>query len=184
MRLALALTIPLVTALACSSPSGPSKADPAVNQQQIISRLTNDIWPAVSAYNLQPTQVSSGANQFNTIIDPSLRSADADADAYGKLRDAAKKLGQQGQYDPQTQTTNSNDGMTVAHANVQSVHDNTATLNVCYTYNHSWYVDIQNTQHAPGASEATVELVNVNNVWYLHGINGDHVVPNCGGSNS
>jgi hypothetical protein len=55
---------------------------------------------------------------------------------------------------------------------------------VCYTYNHVWYVNVENTQHAPGASEATVELVDVNNTWYLRGITNDHVVPSCGASNS
>ncbi|MUL75720.1 hypothetical protein [Mycolicibacterium sp. CBMA 226] len=180
---ALAVAVPLVSVLACSSPGKPAKAEPTVdNQQQIVSRLTNDIWPAVSAYNLQPTQASPGAKQFRAILDPSLQSATA-GDAYNALRDAAQKLGQQGQYDPATQTTHSNDGLAVAHADVQSVQDDAATLNVCYTYDHSWYVNIQNTQHAPGSSEATVQLVKANNTWYLHSIANDHVVPNCGAVN-
>jgi len=181
MKVALALTIPFVTVLACSSPGEPAKAGPTVDNQQIVNRLTNDIWPAVSAYNLQPTQVSSGAKQFQAIMDPGLRSADAGA-AYDALREAAKKLGRQAEYDPQTKTTHSNDGLTIAHADVQSVQNDTATLNVCYTYTHSWYVNISDTQHAPGASEATVELVDVNDTWYLHGITDDHVVPGCGAS--
>ena len=137
MRLGLALIIPFVTVLACSSPGEPAKAEPIVNNQQIIARLTNDIWPAVSAYNLQPTQASPGAKQFHAIIDPNLQSASA-GDAYDALRSAVQKLGQQDEYDPQDQTTHSNDGMAIAHADVQSVQDNTATLNVCYTYTHSW----------------------------------------------
>ncbi|GAB7070404.1 hypothetical protein H7J06_24525 [Mycobacterium hodleri] len=67
----------------------------------------------------------------------------------------------------------------VANADVQSEHDNTATVNVCYTYDHSWYVDIADTHHAPGASEATVALVNVDNTWYLRAVTDDHVVPAC-----
>jgi hypothetical protein len=45
VRLALALIIPLAAAPACSSPSGPSHAQPAVNQQQIITRVARDIGP-------------------------------------------------------------------------------------------------------------------------------------------
>jgi len=184
LAVALALAVPLVSVLACSSPGKPAKAEPTVdNQQQIVARLTNDIWPAVSAYNLQPTQASPGAKQFHAIIDPALQSAAA-ASAYDALRDAVQKLGQQGQYDSAAQTTHSNDGLAVAHTDIQSVQDNAATLSVCYTYDHSWYVNIQNTQHAPGTSEATVQLVKANNTWYLHGIANDHVVPSCGAANS
>jgi hypothetical protein len=184
MKLALALAIPLVSVLACSSPDQPAKAEPTVtDNQHIITRITTDIWPAVSAYNLQPTQVSQGAKQFRAILDPSLLSPGA-GDAYDALRDAVQKLGQQQQYDPQTRTTHSNNGLTVANADVQSEHDNTATVNVCYTYDHSWYVDVADTHHAPGASEATVALVNVNNTWYLRGITDDHVVPACDTNNT
>lgn len=183
MKLALALAIPLVSVLACSSPGEPAKAEPTVNNQQIITRLTDDIWPAVSAYNLQPTQASAGAKQFHAIIDPALQTADA-GDAFDALRTAVQKLGQQGQYDSATQTTHSNEGLTVAHADVQSVQNNTATVDVCYTYNHSWYVNIQNSQHAPGASEATAQLINTNGTWYLHSITNDHVIPSCGAANS
>lgn len=77
MRLALALAVPFVAALACSSPSEPAKADPSVNEQQVINRLSNDIWPALSLYDLQPSQSSPGAEQVNAVIDPNLRSGDA-----------------------------------------------------------------------------------------------------------
>lgn len=178
MKLALALVIPFITVLACSSHGEPAKAEPTVNNEQIINRLTRDIWPAVSAYNGAPTQASAGAKQFHTIIDPSLKSADAES-AYNALRDTAQKLGRQGEYDAQDQTSHSNDGLVLSHADVQSVQDNIATLKVCYTYNHTWYHEIQDTQHEPGASEATVQLVNVNNAWYLHSITNDHVVAGC-----
>lgn len=74
--------------------------------------------------------------------------------------------------------------MTVARVDVQSVHNDTATLSVCYIYTHSWYESIAEIQRAPGSSEATVGLVRVDNTWYLHGITGDHLVPGCGGVNS
>jgi hypothetical protein len=167
MRLTLALAIPFATVLACSTSTNESaKAVPTVNDQQIINRLTHDIWPAVSLYNGDPAQRSLG--QLSAITDPTV-----------SLADAVQKLGQQGQYDPQTKTIHYNDGLTVAHAEVQEVQGNTATLDVCYTYTHYWYVNVEDTQHAPGASDATVQLVDVNNTWYLHSITNDHVVPNC-----
>jgi hypothetical protein len=176
MKLALALAIPLATVLACSTSTNESaKAAPTVNDQQIINRLTHDIWPAVSKFNGQPTQESAGAEQFHAIVDPNMRATGS----YMELRESIKGLGQQGQYDPQTQTTHSNDGLTVARADVQSVQGDAATLDVCYTYTHNWYIDIRNTQHAPGASDATVQLVNVDNTWYLRSITNDHVVPGC-----
>lgn len=173
MKHAAPLAVLLATVVACStSTNEPAKATPTVNNQQIINRLTHDIWPAVSAYNGQPTQGSAGAQQFHAIVDPNTGGA-------GNLRDVVQKLGQQGQYDPQTRTTHMNDGLTVAHAEVQATQGDTATLDVCYTYTHSWYVNIENTQHGPGASQATVQLVNVNNTWYLNDITDDHVVPSC-----
>lgn len=176
MKSALALAVPFVAVLAC----GPTRATPPpAPNQQIVNRLTDDIWPAVSLYNLQPSQSSLGAEQFNAVIDPHLRSGEPGA-AYTDLRTAARQLGRQGEHDPQARTTHGNDGMTVAHAEVQSVHNATATLNVCYTYTHSWYEDIADTQRAPGASETTVRLVNVDNTWYLQSITNDHLVVRSG----
>jgi hypothetical protein len=143
--------------------------------------------PATSARRerLQPRLCSRRPrfSAVHAIIDPELRSVDA-GDAYCTLREAVHKLGHQAEYDPHTQTTHSNDGMTLEHTKVQSINDHTATVDACYTYTHSWYVDAQNTQHAPGASEATPALVNVHNTWYLHGVTGDHTVPRCAASTS
>lgn len=61
MKLALALTVPLASILVCGSPGASAKAEPIGTNQQLITRITNDIWPAVSAFNRQPTQASSGA---------------------------------------------------------------------------------------------------------------------------
>lgn len=166
MRLPLALAIPFATVLACTSTHESAKAVPTVSDQQIINRLAHDIWPAVSLYNGDPAQRS--LEQLSAITDPT-----------GSVADAVQKLGQQGQYDQQTKTIHYNDGLTLAHAEVQAVQGDTATLDVCYTYNHYWYVNVEDTQHAPGASQATVQLVNVNNTWYLHGITNDHAVPSC-----
>ncbi|HEY1842188.1 MAG TPA: hypothetical protein VGG53_18565 [Mycobacterium sp.] len=146
--------------------------------QQIIDRYTHDIWPAMSAYNADHAQAGPAAKQFFAVVGPNLA-----GDQFNELRSAAQGLGRQGEYDAADQTSHSNDGLTLGTVDVQSVNGGTAALNVCYTYSHSWYVNIQNTQHAPGASEATVHLVNVNNTWYLHGITDDHTVPSCSAAN-
>jgi hypothetical protein len=173
MKFAVAL-IPIVVLLACSSPIDPAKAEPTVNHQQILDRYTHDIWPATSAYNANNAQAGNAAHQFFAAFDPNLTT-----DQFNSLRDTAQGLGRQGEYDAQDQTTHYNGGLYLGHVNVQAADNGAATLNVCYTYDHSWYVDVADTQHAPGASEATVALINVNNTWYLHAITDDHVVPSC-----
>lgn len=45
-------------------------------------------------------------------------------------------------------------------------------------------MNIADTQHAPESSVVTFELTNVAGSWYLHGIPDDHVVPDCGATNS
>lgn len=48
MKSALALAVPFVAVLAC----GPTRATPPpAPNQQIVNRLTDDIWPAVSLYD-------------------------------------------------------------------------------------------------------------------------------------
>jgi hypothetical protein len=173
MKFAVAL-VPIITLMACSSPSNPAKAEPPVNQQQIIDRYTHDIWPAMSAYNADHSQGGPAAKQFFALVEPNLA-----VEPWSQLRSAAQGLGRQGEYDAQDQTTHSNDGLTLGTVDVQSADHSTATLNVCYTYTHSWYVNADNMNHAPGASDATVQLVNVNNNWFLRGISNDHVVAGC-----
>jgi hypothetical protein len=177
MKFAVAL-VPIAALLACGSPSDPAKAEPTVNQQ-IIDRYTHDIWPVMSAYNADHAQAGNAAKQFFAVVDPNLV-----GDQFGTLRSAAQSMGRQGEYDAQDQTTHYNDGLTLGTVNVQSVNDGAAALNVCYTYTHFWYVNADNTNHAPAASQITVQLANLNNNWYLHGITNDHVVPSCGASNS
>ena len=177
MKLAVAL-VPIVALLACGSPSNSAKAEPSVNQQ-IIDRYTHDIWPAMSAYNADHAQAGKAAKQFFAVADPNLVGDQVDT-----LRSAAQGMGRQGEYDAQDQTSHYNDGLTLRTVDVQSVKEGAAALNVCYTYNHFWYVNADNTKHAAAASQITVRLVNVNNNWYLHGITNDHTVPSCGASNS
>jgi hypothetical protein len=177
MKLAVAL-VPLVALFACSSPSNPAKAEPVMNQQ-IIDRYTHDIWPAMSAYNADHAQAGPAAKQFFAVVEPNLV-----GDQFNALRSAAQGLGRQGEYDARDQTSHSNDGLTLVTVDVQSVKDGAAALNVCYTYDQTWYVNADNINHAPGASAATVHLVSVNNTWYLHGITNDHTVPSCGAAKS
>lgn len=177
MKLAVAL-IPVVALLACSSPSNPAKAEPAVNQQ-ILDRFSHDIWPAMSAYNADNSQAGPAAKQFFALVDPNLA-----GEQWSGLRSAAQKLGRQGEYDAQDQTTHSNDGLKLGPVDVQSVNGPTATLNVCYTYTHSWYVNADNISHAPGASEVNIQLANAKNGWYLHGVTDDHTVPSCANPNA
>ncbi|WP_203802551.1 hypothetical protein [Mycobacterium heckeshornense] len=142
--------------------------------QQIVDRYIRDIWPAMSAYNADHAQAGEAAKQFFSVVDPNLA-----GDQLNTLRSAAQGMGRQGEYDARDQTSHYNDGLTLGHVDVQSVKNGVAALNVCYTYNHFWYVNADNTQHAPGASEATVQLANVNNTWYLRTIMNDHVVADC-----
>ncbi|ULP48035.1 hypothetical protein [Mycolicibacter virginiensis] len=151
-----------------------------MNNQQITDRFTTVIWPAIAAYNENRNQGAPPSQQYHAVVDPT----DSSATAYGPLRDAVWGLGRAGEYESATQTTHGNDGLTLGHVDVQSVQGDTATLNVCYTYTHWWYVNIADTQRATAASEATVGLVNVDHTWYLHSITDDHVVPGCGDVNS
>jgi hypothetical protein len=177
MKFAVAL-VPIVALLACSSPSDPAKAEPTVNQQ-IIDRYTHDIWPAMKAYNADHAQAGNAAKQFFALVDPNLV-----GDQFAAVRSAAQGMGRQGEYDARDQTSHYNDGLTLGTVDVQSVTGGAATLNVCYTYNHFWYVTADNTQRAPAASLITVQLSNVNNNWYVHGLADDHTVRSCGASNS
>lgn len=186
MKSAVALAGPFLAVVACSHPGEPVEAEPTGNQQQIIDRFTDEIWPAVEGYRA-PAQGSPQNRRWSSVIDPKLRSASGtvdDLNAYTALRGAGRELGQAG-YDRNTQTTHYPDGgLILANVEVHSVNDNVAELDICYTYTHAWYVNVADTQRAPAASEATVGLVNVDNTWYLHSITNDHVVPNCGSANS
>lgn len=172
MKFAVAL-VPIIMLMACSSPGNPAKADPTVNQQ-IIDRYTHDIWPAMSAYNADHSQGGPAAKQFFAVTDPSLT-----GDNFNALRSAAQLMGRQGEIEGPDQVHHSNDGLTLGTVDVQAVRDGAAELNVCYTYNHTWYTSADDIKHAPGASDATVQLVNVNNTWFLRGISNDHVVTGC-----
>lgn len=182
MKSALALAIIFSAVVACSPPGDPAETRSPVNEQQIIDRFTDDIWPAVEGYRA-PAQGSPQNKRWSSIIDPELRSATltvAELNTYTALRSAGQSLGQN-RYDSSTRTTHYPDGgLSLANVEVQAVHDNAAELDICYTYTHAWYVNIADVQRSPAASEATIGLVNVDSTWYLRSITDDHVVPGCG----
>ena len=47
------------------------------------------------------------------------------------------------------------------------------------TYTQWSYVTFADRTYSPAAGQVTLDLVNLNNVWSLHAITGDHVVPDC-----
>ena len=173
---------PIALLVACSQPNHTATAEPPVSQQQILDRFTQDIWPATSAYNAEQNQGGPAYTAFGAVIDPAVTDP-AGPNDLGPLMQAARSLGRQGTYDPATRYSHGNDGLHLADVAVTGVPGTTATLQVCYTYTHYWYVDVANTQQAPGASEATVELSGQGDTWYLRSITDDHVVDGCGSPN-
>ena len=175
MKIILAVTIPILALLACSTTGGnPAKAEPSGADPQITARVTQAIWPAINAYNGAPTQTSAGSTALNAVIEPGLG-----GDAYGALRTAAAALGRQGDFDPATRLSYGNDGMTAARTDVTAAGPATATVNVCSTYTQWSYVNFADRTFTPAAGQVSLDLVNLNNTWYLHAITGDLVVPGC-----
>lgn len=174
MRHAIVL-IPVAALLACGSPSHPAEAAPSpVNSQQIVDRFTHAIWPAVAAYNAEHNQGGQSYQSFTMILATGL-----DPDRYNALREAAQKLGQHTGYDAATQTTHSNDGLHLGTASVLKHQPDIAAVDACYTYTHYWYINAEDTHHAPAASEATFGLSNQDGTWMLSSISDDRVVPSC-----
>ena len=171
----LPILLPTVVALGCSAVPAPGRADP-LGPQQIIASFTATIWPAIAAYHNSQTQTSPGSVALSRVIDPELR-----GDERGALRAAAGGLGRNSpsDYDSATRTSHSSLGLQLGGVTVTSADSHTATLDVCYTYTHFWDQQVNNTQQAPGASQALVGLTNADGTWTLHNITDDHVVPGC-----
>ncbi len=148
--------------------------------QGVISRFTNDIWPAINAYNFEPWQVSPGTQQFNKII---YRGPDMDVDQHSKLRAAAEKLGtvQEGNQ-TQPHITHDSQGLHLADTALTALDSPKATLQVCYTFTADTRQTINDAPNIkPFDSEATIELRKTDS-WYLYAITDDHVVQGCSGS--
>lgn len=174
---ALVATTALLAA-GCQTPSQTIETTPVAtttvaDTQGVIPRFTNDIWPAINAYNSDIGQGSPGYQQLIKI------SAELNADQYGKLHEAAQKLGTVREPD-QTQGGSSRDGeLHLASADLTALNPPGATLQVCYTFTAlSYPTDWEHPKREPAASEATVELHKTDN-WYLYSITNNHVVPGC-----
>jgi hypothetical protein len=152
------------------SREGRTAREPAADRRPVHPRyLARD-----QRYNADHSQGGPAAERFFALVEPNLAPA-----PWSQLRSAAEGLGRQGESDADDKSVHSNGGLILGTVDAQSADRSTATLNVCYTYNHSWYVNIDHINHAPVASDATVQLVNVNNAWFLRSIRNDHVVAGC-----
>ena len=169
----IAAVVPAALVLGCSAIPAPSNADP-VALQQITGGFTGTIWPAITAYHNSQTQTSPGSVALGQVTDPQLRGQD-----WAALRTAAGALGRNGEYDSATQTSHQSMGLQLGGVTVNAAAGGTASLDVCYTYTHFWDQQVNNTQQAPGASQALVGLTNADGTWTLHNITDDHVVPGC-----
>ncbi|MGH3953255.1 MAG: hypothetical protein ACRDTI_04320 [Mycobacterium sp.] len=132
----------------------------------IVSRFDNDIWPAIAAYNADASQNGPADAKLAKVIDPTASPGRA------QLRDAVHSLGENS-HDNTMEGRPTRDpwkGLQLGSSLLTAVNSPDAVLQVCYTYT------LTNAQ--PGTSEATIEL-HKSDVWYLHAVTNDHVVPGC-----
>ncbi|MDM2642393.1 hypothetical protein PP633_06470 [Mycobacteroides abscessus] len=110
------------------------------------------------------------------IVDPQL-----DGTAWNTLFEDVRSLGTVGRNKETDEVESYATGpLNLAAASLIALSTPTATLAVCYTYTSVTQRAISDPQvQAPAASEATFELARVSNVWYLHSITNNHVVPDC-----
>lgn len=161
-------------AVAGCSPAQPTTVaatqDGSPDPNAIVVRFTSDIWPGITQYG--PYQAAD--NKFRSIVDPALTSE-------SQLTDSVQALGGAG-YDDATQVRRDADDLRLGTATVTAVDGDKASLLACYSYTYAEYVNIADKKNLPRFSEATMQLANTNNVWYLHSITNDHVVPGCSAS--
>ncbi len=184
---ALLLAVTLVAASCAAAPT-PTNTEPAVepavstvapqpvpDTSGVMPRFTNDIWPAVSAYNGNPQQNGNEDRAYLKIIVPGMP-----FEAWRDLRQAVQSLGIVREGD-QTQSGIYRDGngLRLADTALTSLNEGAATLTICYTYTAVTQRTINDQSQAPAASEATIGLVKDNGTWYLYSITNDHVVQGC-----
>lgn len=141
----------------------------------VVTRLTKDIWPAVEGYRA-PGQGSPSYRRYVAIVDPQL-----DGAARNALFEDVRSLGTVGRNKETDEVESYPTGpLNLAATSATALNASTATLVICYTYTSVTQRTVNDPQvQAPAASEATFELAQVNNVWYLHSVTNDHVVPDC-----
>lgn len=154
----------------------PAPRDTA-ERQEVIRRFTQDIWPAVTAYNRSPDQGNPGGpnlayEQYLTIIDKSLTEG-----AWDRLRDAVQHLGVVRDFDDPQGGSARTGGLRLDDVRVTALNPPTVTLQACYTFTALSYQGRQPIR-TPTAMESTFDLRKTDN-WYLHSITNDHVVPVC-----
>ncbi|AMU63820.1 hypothetical protein P5V63_21565 [Mycobacteroides abscessus subsp. abscessus] len=110
------------------------------------------------------------------IVDPQL-----DGAARNALFEDVRSLGTVGRNKETDEVESYPTGpLNLAATSATALNASTATLVICYTYTSVTQRTVNDPQvQAPAASEATFELAQVNNVWYLHSVTNDHVVPDC-----
>lgn len=133
----------------------------------IAARFTNDIWPAIKEYS----HYQYATNKLRAIVDPAVLDDD-------KIADSAEALGGSG-YDNAIKVMHYADDRRLISTNVTAINGGTATVIACYSYTYIVDVGATDKKEEPRSSEATMELVNIDNLWYLHAITDDHVVPDC-----
>ena len=126
--------LPIAVLVACSQPNQPATAEPPVNTQQILDRYTQDIWPAISAYNAEQNQGGPAYTAFGAVIDPALQDPAGPAGlGLGPLMAAARGLGRQGTYEPATKTSHSNDGLQLGTTTLTAA-SASASTNLGFTF--------------------------------------------------
>lgn len=141
----------------------------------VVARFTKDIWPAVEGYRA-PGQGSPNYRRYVAIVDPQL-----DGTARNALFEDVRSLGTVGRNKETDEVESYPTGpLNLAVTSATALNAPTATLVICYTYTSVTQRTINDPQiQASAASEATFELAQDKNVWYLHAITNDHVVPDC-----
>ena len=178
----IARTMLLAIALTACSSQNPTHADPTgggsvADKEGVITRFTNDIWPAVEGYRA-PGQGSPNSKRFWSVLDSTLPvdSYGGNVDSLDGIRDAAFHLGKVG--DAITpQSFPDGNGLHLVRASVSSLNGADAAVVACYTFT-SLRMDAPTDPGTPTTSEATFGLHKTDN-WYLRSITNDHVVPGC-----
>jgi hypothetical protein len=162
------------TALTVVSTAAPGPGTDA-SRQEVLQRFTNDIWPAVVAYNGEgPSQGGPGNKRWAAITDQGIN-----PDAWNALRDTVHHLGVVSDGDNTHGPVTASDALRAVDTHMSALDPPNATLQVCYTYTAvSYPSDAAHPQYSPAASEADFHLHKTDN-WYLNAITNDRVVPGC-----
>lgn len=133
----------------------------------IIARFTDEIWPVMNQYS--PDQ--AGMTRLSRIVDPNLPPEALNGDIGAALINMLR--GSDNDY---------RSGPKIVNVSIDAMASGVAKMNVCYAYGHTRYQsanDLNLNNLTPESSEVNIALAQVNNVWYLHSITNDHVVPDC-----